>query len=131
LTWTLQIWTLHWKSLNLKIEDKKVTTEISEESEMQQETPRKLEEKVDSASLYPDKETQAHPSSTDLVSWAFEADEVEALEKSDPRHLGNEGIAGFASTPLSLNAVWMIVRKKKKTPSVSQPMVTSKARNPT
>jgi hypothetical protein len=99
---------------------------------MQEETPQKLEEKVDSASLDPGKESQVHPSSTALVSWADEADEAEASKKSDPPDPGNEGMAGLASTPLSLNVGWTVVRKKKKTPSVSQPMVTrSRARNPT
>jgi hypothetical protein len=67
-----------------------------------------------------------------LVSWEDEANEVEAKEKSEPLDPKNVGMVGFASTPLSLNASWMVVGKKKKTPSTSQPMVTrSRARNPT
>jgi len=99
---------------------------------MQEETPRKLEEKVNLASLNPGKESQVHPSSSALVSWANKADEAEASRKSDPPDLGNEGMTRLASTPLSLNDGWTVVRKKKKTPSVSQLMVTrSRAHNPT
>ena len=83
---------------------------------MWEETPRKLEENVDSSSLDPGKESQVHPSSSALVSWANKADEAEASRKSDPPDLGNEGMAGLASTPLSLNIGWTVVRKKKKTP---------------
>jgi len=98
-----------------EIEDKKVTKDITEQSEMQEETPRKLEEKVDSASLDPGKESRVHPNSTALVSWANEADEVEASGKSDPPDPGKEGMTRLVSTPLSLNVGWTIVRKKKKT----------------
>jgi hypothetical protein len=71
---------------------------------MHQETPRKLEEKVYSTSLDSSKETQVLPSSTALVSWEDEADEVEASEKSNPLDPGNDGMEGLVSTPLSLNA---------------------------
>jgi hypothetical protein len=99
--------------------------------EMQEESPRKLEEKADLASLDPGKDSQVHPSSTALVSWANEADEVEASGNSDPPDPGNEGMTGLASTPLSLNVGWMVIRKKKTTPSISQPMVTrSRAQRP-
>jgi hypothetical protein len=98
---------------------------------MQEETPRKLEEKVNLASLNPGKESQVHPSSIALVSWEDGADEAKASKKSNPPNPANEGMERLASTPLSLNFGWTVVIKEKNTPSISQPMVTrSRARNP-
>jgi hypothetical protein len=115
-----------------EIEDKKVTTNITEQYEMNQTTPRKLEENVDLDSLDLGKEMQVHLISIALVSWADEVDEAEASEKSNPPDPGNEGMTGIVSTLLSLNVGWTIVKQKKKIPSVSQPMVTrSRAWSPT
>jgi len=51
-----------------EMEDKKVTTQITEKYEMQQENPWKLEEKLDSTPIDLGKETRVHPNSTTWVN---------------------------------------------------------------
>lgn len=86
----------------------------------------------DSNSLDLGKESQVHPSSHPLASHAYEVDKAVAVKKTKPPKQENTRMAGLAMAPLYVKEVWMVVGKKKKTPSTTQPMVTrSRTRNPT
>jgi hypothetical protein len=60
------------------------------------------------------------------TSWEDQAEEVEALGKEniEPSDQDKLEKAKIARTPTNAKKVWMVAGKKKKSPSITQPMVT-------